>query len=240
MKRIFSLIPLLLMVVACNNYQQTEGDFSSTLSESSVTHYSSPRDAAPVIARTFVKRYFSTDCKFDHDVVLENTLVDQRYQVMQKFKSKGQEYVFKIFIQYFDGDVNDLDSWEFGQLVVENASSGNQDFYTGNLDDRIKKSVGIGNMVTFAEVDFKIIDARIGTSIAFAHKGNLSSKQISAALKEMHKTYGYENYHLYHENDLGKDYFCWIATGNMSGVFDYERNKIYENLDSYEQGKPLN
>lgn len=109
MKRILLLIPILVAFVACNNnYQQPSNDFASTLSESSTPHYSSPKDAAPEIARTFVKRKFSSNCNFEKDVVLENTMVSNRYQVMQKFKSNGQEYVYKIFIQYFDGDVNDV------------------------------------------------------------------------------------------------------------------------------------
>ena len=235
MKRLIYLIPILVAFVACNNnYQQSSDDFASTPS------YSSPKDAAPEIARTFVKRSFSNDCNFERDVVLENTMVTNRYQVMQKFKSNGQEYVYKIFIQYFDGNVNDVSSWDFNQLVVEDVNSGKQSTFKGNLDSRIKKTVGIGNSVEFAGVEFKIIDARIGTSIALSHKGKLSRKQIADALKEMHDTYKYETYHIYHDNNLKEDYVQWQATGNMSAIFDFEKDKIYETLEDYVNGKAIN
>lgn len=241
MKRLFYLIPILVAFVACNNnYQQSSDDLASTLSESSTPSYSSPKDAAPEIARTFVKRSFSNDCNFERDVVLENTMVTNRYQVMQKFKSNGQEYVYKIFIQYFDGNVNDVSSWDFNQLVVEDVNSGKQSTFKGNLDCRIKKTVGIGNSVEFAGVEFKIIDARIGTSIALSHKGKLSRKQIADALKEMHDTYKYETYHIYHDNNLKEDYVQWQATGNMSAIFDFEKDKIYETLEDYVNGKAIN
>ncbi len=241
MKRLIYLIPILVAFVACNNnYQQSSDDFASTLSESSTPNYSSPKDAAPEIARAFVKRSFSNDCNFERDVVLENTMVTNRYQVMQKFKSNGQEYVYKIFIQYFDGNVNDVSSWDFNQLVVEDVNSGKQSTFKGNLDSRIKKTVGIGNSVEFAGVEFKIIDARIGTSIALSHKGKLSRKQIADALKEMHDTYKYETYHIYHDNNLKEDYVQWQATGNMSAIFDFEKDKIYETLEDYVNGKAIN
>lgn len=240
MKRILLLIPILVAFVACNNnYQQPSNDFASTLSESSTPHYSSPKDAAPEIARTFVKRKFSSNCNFEKDVVLENTMVSNRYQVMQKFKSNGQEYVYKIFIQYFDGDVNDVSNWEFNQLIVENLASGKQDFFKGDLDNRIKKAVGIGNTVEFAGIEFKIIDARIGTSIAFSHKGKLTRKQLAAALKEMHDTYNYEVYHIYRDNNLKEDYLSWQATGNLSAVFDFEKGKTYNTLEDYVNGKAI-
>lgn len=240
MKRILLLIPILVAFVACNNnYQQPANDFASTLSESSTPHYSSPKDAAPEIARTFVKRNFSSNCIFESDVVLENTMVTNRYQVMQKFKSNGQEYVYKIFIQYIDGDVNDVSSWEFNQLVVEEVNSGKQTYFKGDLDNKIKKTVGVGSTVEFAGVEFKIIDVRIGTSIALSHKGKLSRKQLAEALKEMHDTYKYETYHIYHDNNTKEDYVQWQATGNMSAIFDFEKDKIYSTLEDYVNGKAI-
>lgn len=240
MERLVYLIPMLLVFVACNNnYQQTSNDFASTLSESSTPHYSSPKDAAPEIARTFVKRNFSSNCKFDSDVVLENTMVTNRYKVMQKFKSNGQEYVYKIFIQYFDGGTSDVSNWDFNQLIIEEAVSGKRSYFKGNLDSRIKKTIGIGNTVVFAGTEFKIIDARFGTAIALSHKGKLSRKQIADALKEMHDTYNYETYHLYHDNNLEEDYIQWQATGKMSAIFDFEKDKIYETLEDYVNGKSI-
>lgn len=239
MKRLFYLIPIVVVFVACNNnYQQPSNDFASTLSESSTPSYTTPKDAAPEIARTFVKRNFSSNCIFESDVVIENTMVTNRYQVIQKFKSNGQEYVYKIFIQYFDGNVNDVSSWDFNQLVVENVTSGKQDYFKGDLDNRIKRTVGIGSMVEFNGIQFKVKDARIGTAIEFSHKGTLTRKQLAGALKEMHDTYGYNIYNIYRENNLDEDYLCYHATG-MSGVFDFEHNKTYESLDAYVQGKAI-
>lgn len=238
MKRILLLIPILVAFVACNNnYQQPSNDFASTLSESSTPHYSSPKDAAPEIARTFVKRKFSSNCNFEKDVVLENTMVSNRYQVMQKFKSNGQEYVYKIFIQYFDGDMNDVSNWEFNQLIVENVDSGKQDFFKGDLDNRIKKAVGIGSTVEFAGIEFKITDARIGTAIKFSHSGTLSRKQLANAFKEMHDTYGYEFYHICKSSNPTEEYISFNSKAPL--ITDYEKNKIYESLDDFEKGKSL-
>ena len=240
MKRLYYLIPMLFAFLACNNnYQQTSNDFASTLSESSTPHYSSPKDAAPEVARTFVKRNFSSNCNFGSDVVLENTMVTNRYQVMQKFKNNGQEYVYKIFIQYFDGDVNNASNWEFNQLVVEEVNSGKQTYFKGDLDNRIKKAVGVGCTVEFSDIKFKVLDVRIGTAIAFSHRGKLTRKQLASALNEMHKTYNYRVYQIYHENNLNEDYLSWQATGDLTAVFDYENNKIYETLEDYIKGNAI-
>lgn len=228
MKNLFFIITCVTLV-ACNNNFQLPSLESDNSSNSYTPHYSSPKDVAPETAKTFVKKNFASDCKFEHDVVSENTMVPGRYQVIQKFKSNKQgvelTFVYKIFIQYFDGDVNDVSSWEFGQLVVEEVNNGRQQHYKGNLDYRIKQTVGVGGTVEFAGVGFKIIDVRIGSSIAFSHKGTYSHKQLAAALKEMHETYGYDVYHIYHENNLKEDYLSWQATGNMSAVFDFEKKQ---------------
>ena len=210
MKRLVYLIPVLLTFLACNNnYQLPSVESSDFTIEKTLPSYSSPKDAAPEIARTFVKRNFSVDCYFDSDVVLENTMVTNRFKVMQKFKKKGLEYVFKIYIQYFEGAATDVSSWDFNQIIVEEVDSGKRFYFKGNLDSRIKETVGIGNTVKFAGIDFKIIDARIETSIAFSHKEKLSRKQIANALKEMHDTYQYKSYHIYHDNNLKEDYIEW-------------------------------
>lgn len=242
MKKLAYLLPIFVAFIACNNnYQQPSSESSSSIASSNYTpQYSSPKDAAPEIARNFVRQEISCYCNFQSDVVVENTMVDNRYQVMQKFKSNGQEYVYKIFIQYFDGNVNDVSNWDFNQLVVEEVNSGKQSYYNGNLESRIKKTVGVGNTVEFAGVEFKIIDVRIGTSLAFSHKGKLTRKQIAEALKEMHNTYNYEVYHIYHDYNLKEDYIQWQSTGNLTAVFDFEKDKIYETPDDYAAGKAIN
>lgn len=245
MKKLFYIFACVALTACNNNYQQPDVELQNTTSYGSHTpHYSSPKDAAPEIARAFVKQKFASDCKFENDVVLENTMVDNRYQVMQKFKSSKQgvelTYVYKIFIQYFDGDVNEVSSWDFNQLTVEEVNNGEQTYFRGNLDSRIKKTVGIGSTVEFANVEFKIIDVRIGTSLAFSHKGKLTRKQIAEALKEMHNTYNYEVYHIYHDYNLKEDYIQWQASGNLTAVFDFEKDKIYETPDDYVQGKTIN
>lgn len=245
MKNSLYLVPLLLTLVGCNsrnnnhtdNYQQPAYEIFSDAKEDITPIYVSPEAAAPEIARSFVRRNFTDDCKFDSDVVLENTMVDNRFKVLQQFTSNSKTYVYKIYIQYFDGDVSNISSWEFSQLVVEESSSGKQTYYKGYLDNRIKKSVGVGNTVEFAGVDFKIIDVRLGTSISFSHKGKLTRKQLAAALKEMHDTYKYDFYHIHHDNSPDEDYFYWQATGNLSAVYDFENNKIYVTLDDYINGK---
>ncbi len=249
MKKVFYLVPLSLSLVACNfnnnsskyDYQQSSTVISNAETEESTLRYTSPKDAAPEIARTFVKNNFASDCKFEQDVVLENTMVSNRYQVMQKFNSNKQgvelSYIYKIYIQYFDGDMNNISNWEFSQLVVEEVSNGNQTYFKGNLDSRIKKSVGVGTIVDFAGIAFKIIDVRLGTSISFSHEGKLTRKQLATALKEMHDTYKYDIYHIYHDNNLDEDYFSWQATGNLSAVYDFENDKIYVTLDDYVNGK---
>lgn len=244
MKKTILYIPILLVFVACSNNRQQSSDINvNNLSEAITPHYSSPKDAAPEIARKYVDKYFSNDCKFENDLVIENTMVTNRFQVMQKFKSNKQgvelSYIYKIFLQYFDGDVNDVSSWEFSQLIVEEMNNGKQNYYNGNLNSRIKKTVGIGNFVNFADVEFKIIDARIGSSISFSHKGKLSRKQIADALKEMHDIYKYDTYHIHHDNNLKEDYIQWQATGNMSAIYDFEKNKIYMTLEDYVNDKAI-
>lgn len=245
MKNIAYLLPLLMVIIACNNNNQfspNELENNSAI-EDNTLHHSSPKDAAPAIARSFVKSNFANDSKFEHDFVIENTMVTNRYKVMQKFKSKkhGVEltYVYKIFIQYFEGNVDAVSSWDFNQLIIEDASNGKRTYFKGDLDNRIKKTVGIGNTVNYAGVEFKIVDVRFGTSIAFSHKGKLSRKQIADALKEMHDTYKYESYHIYHDNNLKEDYIQWQATGNLTAVFDFEKDKIYETLEDYVKGKAI-
>lgn len=244
MKKVVCLASLLLALIGCNlndNSQQYSSDKSINIDEKVTHRQVSTKDVAPEIAQVFVKKNFANDCKFEPDVVLENTMVEDRFSVMQKFKSNKQgveqTYVYKIYVQYFEGDVSNDYSWEFSQLVVEEEDNGKQTFFKGNLDTRIKQSAGIGSTIEFAGVDFKIIDVRLGTSISFSHKGKLSREKLVDALTEMHNTYKYNIYHIYHDDNLNEDYFSWQATGNLSAVYDFENDKVYVTLDDYLNGK---
>ena len=91
MKKALYFVPILFALIGCDfntsNYQQPSNITSNTKIEETAPHSASPKDAAPEIARTFVKKNFANDCKFEPDVVLENTMVSNRYQVMQRFNS---------------------------------------------------------------------------------------------------------------------------------------------------------
>lgn len=241
MKNLFYFFVCVVFLGCNDNYKVSRDENPDNSNLNCSTRYSYPKDAAHKIAQTFVKQTFSEDCKFEKDVVLEKTMVENRYQVMQKFKSNKQgielTYVYKIFIQYFDDDVNDVSNWEFGQLIVEEVNNGKQEYFRGNLESREKKSLGIGKTVEFNGIQFKIIDARNGTTLKFSHKGELSRKKLGEALKEMHEVYGYKFYHIYRDTNLSEDYLTYNA--DPPGVFDYDNNKIYVSIDAYIENKPV-
>ena len=69
--------------------------------------------------------------------------MENRFKVLQKFTSNKlgyeQEFVYRIYIQYYGGDWADIKNWDYGQLTIENTSTGAQEFYFGEMKKKEKE-----------------------------------------------------------------------------------------------------
>ncbi len=117
---------------------------------------------AAIIAHDFVKSNFASDCDFSElDIrgeAIEN--VPGRFKVLQKFTSSRdgyeQEYVYRIYMQFYGGEWSDIHNWDYGQLTIENTSTGKQFFYNGKMKERDNMASTSGE-ITIAGIAFKQI-----------------------------------------------------------------------------------
>ncbi len=136
--RIYQLsIPLiaLAMMLGFNpkTKQGTESIVSITQTKDKVT-----LTQAAITAQDYVKQYFFFKCKFDdRDIRGEETIVRNRFNVLQKFTCKKdgveRQYVYKCILQYKGGDWTETSNWDFSTLIVEDMNTGIQWKYTGKL-----------------------------------------------------------------------------------------------------------
>ena len=95
---------------------------------------------ASIIAQDFVEEKMGS-CNFESlNYVGEKTLVENRYKILQKFTKGGEQYVYRIYIQYNGGEWTDRKNWCYGELTIENTKTGQQYRYNGTMkqQDRLR------------------------------------------------------------------------------------------------------
>jgi hypothetical protein len=228
MKKFFFLLSVILFLTSCtgssesassesvsteSNYLEEDNNESIKLS-SEIESGGSNLTQASIIAHDFVKEHFANDCDFD-DLDIRGESVDMvpgRFKVLQKFKSKKfgsqQEYVYKIFIQYYGGEWEDKNNWDFGQLTIENTTTGEQFVYNGTMKQRDQKPTTLGTK-TIAGVEFK--ETQKKNVVIYSTPQQLSYKTLKAVVQELKGSPKDIQFFVDSEIENGEDYASLIG-----------------------------
>lgn len=225
-KILLSMLVLGLFVVAAVGSGE-DGSNSSTSDTSYSDSSSGPSSEvnlrrASIIAHDFVKDKMG-DCSFDDlDYRGEETSVPNRFKVLQKFIHNGEQYVYKIYIQYNGGDWEDRNNWSFGELTIENTMTGKQLRYNGTMkaDERAKATAG--GKITAAGIEFSIAE-QIGKSIRIYNNERLTVEQIKAVARELFTTYEIIQFAKYPKIDRGEDYCAY----QYKLILEHDINKVH-------------
>lgn len=83
-------------------------------------------------AQDVIKEQFANDCDFD-DLDIRGEQSDNTFTVYQTFTSSRpgyeRQFVYKAFVDYVGGDVDDDNSWDVRTVIVEDRGSGQQWVY---------------------------------------------------------------------------------------------------------------
>lgn len=148
---------------------------------------------AAIIAQDFVKENFASDCDFDDlDVRGEETSVKNRFKVLQKFTSSKlgyeQEFVYKIYIQYYGGDWADKKNWDYGQLIVENTSTREQNVYFGSMKDKDAQAETKNDAIEAGGAIFFVVD-KTDDVVRLCNPAKLDKVQLKDAINELKGQY---------------------------------------------------
>jgi hypothetical protein len=182
---------------------------------------------AAIIAQDIIKNKFCNDCEFDtYDIRGEECDVKDRYKVLQQFTSSKygcpQKYVYKIYIQYYGGDWADVNNWDYGQLVIENVSTGKQEYFHGTMKNREKEVSGNGKTIEISGVKFEIVENN-NNFIRLANDNKLSRNQLKNAILELKDKYNSIYFCVKPNTDRGKEYAAFI----FNTFYDYDNGETF-------------
>lgn len=151
-KIILALMPLIILL-ACTS---TEHNTTSLAEEDSLDTieviYDTPTystynqriaNEAIKAAQKIVADNFDNNAVFlEDDIIVDNTQVQDRYKILQKFLSSKfgvrEKFIYKIFIQKFGQD-----DWSYGSLDIENVSNEKNVLHLqGKMKSREKSTPG--------------------------------------------------------------------------------------------------
>lgn len=179
-------------------------------------------ERAAIIAQDIIKSEFNPNCDFDdNDIRGEETQVKDRFKVFQKFSADGQNYVYKIYIQYKGGDWSDRNNWSYGTLTIENVVTGEQKIFKGTMKaeeaaaDVAPGSVKAGGFVLG-------IAERKQTAIRLSMDRKLTHAEMKAVVNDLKDKYSDIMFCVDPKTQRGEEYAAYTA-GTM---FDYDTNEI--------------
>ena len=173
---------------------------------------------ASIIAQEFVQEKMGK-CDFESlNYVGETTMVENRYKILQKFTHNRNQYVYKIYIQYKGGEWTNRSNWSYGELIIENSSTGKQVRYDGTMKSEERASSG---MITAGGVDFKIAE-KIGSTIRICSDNKLSINEIKKVIKDLYKQYNIIHFAVSPKIERGDEY----CTYQMKMIFDYDKDEV--------------
>ena len=181
---------------------------------------------AAIIAQDIIKDKFCNDCEFDtYDIRGEECEVKDRYKVLQQFTSSkygySQQYVYKIYIQYYGGDWADVNNWDYGQLVIENVSTGKQEYFHGTMKERENVVYGNENVVEISGLKFDVVEKN-NNFIRLANDNKLNRNQLKSAILELKDKYKSIYFCVKPNVDRGKEY----AAFTFNTFYDYDSNEV--------------
>lgn len=180
---------------------------------------------ASIIAQEFVKENFASDCDFE-DIDIRGEAIETtpgRFKVLQKFTSKKfgseQEYVYKIFIHYYGGEWEDKNSWDYDQLTIENASTGEQYVYNGSMKQRDSMPIDAGTK-NIAGIDFK--ETHKKSVIIYSTPEQLPYEKLKLVAQELKGSEQTIMFYVDSEIETGEEYASVIG----NNFFYHPLNKI--------------
>lgn len=177
---------------------------------------------AAIIAQEIIESEFNPDCDFDDsDIRGEETDVKDRFKVFQKFSSGGQEYVYKIFIQYKGGDWSDINNWSCGTLTIENVATGEQKIFKGTMKEEDAAAAVAPASITAGGIQFDV--AEQGPKfIRLSMDRKLKRNEIKAVVDELKDKYSNIMFCVIPKTQRGEEYAAY-SSGTM---FDYDSGDI--------------
>jgi len=208
--------------------QQDKAQFSNTAYSNDNTNVTKSDESqenvddwyrkASIIAQDIVQDKMGK-CDFEKlNYVGETTMVENRFKILQKFTYKGESYVYRIYIQYKGGEWTNRNNWNYGELTIENSSTGEQVRYDGTMKSEERVSSG---MITIGGIDFKIAE-KIGTTIRVYSDKKLSLNEIKKVVKELYKQYDIIHFAVSPRIERGDEY----CTYQMKMLFDYDKDDV--------------
>jgi hypothetical protein len=169
------------------------------------------------------------DCDFDDlDYRGEETSVPNRFKVLQKFTHNGEQYVYKIYIQYKGGEWEDRNNWSYGELTIENTLTGKQYRYNGTMKAEERAQATAGGKITAAGIEFSIAE-QSGKSIRIYTNERLPLEKIKAVARELYTTYEVIQFAKYPKIDRGEDYCAYqyklILEHDINNVMKFDPSK---------------
>ena len=201
----------------------TEGKSSALTSE--IESGGANLTQASIIAQEFVKDNFASDCDFE-DLDIRGEAIEAtpgRFKVLQKFTSKKfgseQEYVYKIFIHYYGGEWEDKNSWDYGQLTIENTSTGEQYVYNGSMKQRDAMPIDAGTK-KIAGIEFK--ETHKKSVIIYSTPKQIPYEKVKLVAQELKGSKQTIMFYVDSEIENGEDYASVLGYN----FFYYPLNKI--------------
>lgn len=216
---------LLIVLYGCVNdgtHANNNVDYSNNKSKTDTQIESKSDDEwyrkASIIAQDFVQEKMGK-CDFESlNYVGETTMVENRYKILQKFTHNGEQYVYKIYIQYNGGEWSNRNNWSYGELTIENSSTGKQLRYDGSMKSEEKVSNG---SISAGGIDFKIAE-KIGKTIRIYSNKKLSLGEIKKVVKDLYKQYDIIHFAVSPKIERGDEY----CTYQMKMIFDYDKDNV--------------
>ena len=177
---------------------------------------------AAIIAQDIIKSEFNTNCDFDDmDVRGEETDVADRFKVYQKFSVDGQDYVYKIFIQYKGGDWSDKNNWIYGILTIENVLTGEQKIFSGTMEAEEAAATVAPASITAGGIVLDIAEQQ-PTAIRLSMERKLTHAEMKAVVMDLKDKYTNIMFCVDPKTQRGDEYAAY-TNGTM---FDYDTNVI--------------
>lgn len=217
-------ISYLIAMLIC--FTMLDGCVGSTNSENGGVNTNTETGAnlnrAAIIAQDIIKSEFNSDCDFDDiDIRGEETSVPNRFKVYQKFSADGQEYVYKIFIQYKGGDWSDINNWSYGTLTIENVATGEQKIFSGSMKAEEAAASEEPVSITAGGIVLDIAE-RKPTAIRLSMERKLTHAEMKAVVNDLKDQYSIIMFCVDPKTQRGDEY----AAYNNGSMFDYEKDEI--------------
>lgn len=182
---------------------------------------------AAIIAQDIIKSEFNTNCDFDDmDIRGEETDVADRFKVYQKFSVDGQDYVYKIFIQYKGGDWSDKNNWTYGTLTIENVLTGEQKIFSGTMKAEEAAAAVAPASITAGGIVLDIAEQQ-PTAIRLSMERKLTHAEMKAVVMDLKDKYTNIMFCVDPKTQRGDEYAAY-TNGTM---FDYDTNEIKKFAD---------